>query len=51
MTTLPTIVKADGSNEIFDPERLISSLQRSGAGEHTAKQISETITHTIAPGT
>ncbi len=51
MTTLPTIVKADGSNEIFDPERLASSLRRSGAGEFAAKHIAEAITDTVAPGT
>ena len=29
------ITKADGSSEVFDPERLIRSLRRSGAGEHS----------------
>ncbi len=51
MTALPTIIKADGSSEIFDPERLNISLKKSGAGEHTAKQITETITNSVAPGT
>ncbi|MDP2655251.1 MAG: restriction endonuclease [bacterium] len=51
MTTLPTIIKSDGTNEIFSPERLTKSLERSGASELTAKQITETITHTVAPGT
>ena len=50
MTTLPVIVKADGSTEIFDPTRLVVSLERSGAGEHTAKRIAETITDTVVPG-
>lgn len=50
MTTLPIIQKADGSTEIFDPSRLISSLRRAGAGEHTAAQIAETITSTLVPG-
>ncbi len=45
------IVKADGSNETFDPERLRVSLHRSGAGEHTAMRIAEMITHTVTPGT
>lgn len=45
------IVKADGSSEVFDPERLVRSLQRSGAGEHAAERIAETITNTVAPGT
>ena len=47
----PVIVKADGSKEMFDPRRLVSSLERAGAGEHTAEHIAETITNTIAPGT
>jgi len=51
MTTLPIIQKADGTVEVFNPERLIASLERSGAGEHTAKRIAETITETVAPGT
>ncbi len=45
------ITKADGSSEVFDPERLVRSLRRSGAGEHSAQRIAETITNTIAPGT
>lgn len=48
--TLPTIVKADGSNETFDPSRLILSLRRAGAGEHTAARIAEVITGSVAPG-
>lgn len=44
------ITKADGSSETFDPERLVVSLRRSGAGEHAAQRIAETITGTIAPG-
>lgn len=50
MTTLPTIIKADGSIETFDPSRLARSLHRSGAGEHAAARIAETITNTVAPG-
>ena len=50
MTVLPTIIKADGSNEIFDPKRLAVSLERAGAGEHTAANIAETITNTITQG-
>ncbi|MFA5998086.1 MAG: hypothetical protein WC814_01740 [Candidatus Paceibacterota bacterium] len=50
MTTLPTIIKADGSKETFDPSRLAMSLQMAGAGEHTAQRIAETITGTIVPG-
>ena len=49
--TQPTITKADGTSEIFDPTLLAISLERAGAGEHTAKRIAETITNTVAPGT
>ncbi len=45
------ITKADGSSETFDPERLVVSLRRSGAGEHAAQRIAETITSTVMPGT
>ncbi len=51
MTTLPTIVKADGSKEIFDPGRLVSSLERSGAKAFAAEHIARSITDTVAPGT
>ncbi|MDE1919300.1 MAG: restriction endonuclease [Patescibacteria group bacterium] len=51
MTTLPSITKADGSTEVFDPERLVMSLRRSGAGEHAARHIADAITSTVAPGT
>lgn len=50
MTSPVAIVKADGSSEVFDPERLARSLRRSGAGEHAAERIAETITNTVAPG-
>ena len=46
----PEIIKADGTKEIFDPARLVSSLQRAGAGEHTAVRIAEAITRTVVPG-
>ena len=48
--TLPAIIKADGSSEIFDPERLRASLERSGAGAHAAERIAQTITETVTPG-
>lgn len=51
MTSLPTIVKADGSKETFDPQRLVVSLERSGANEFAAKKIAEIITNTVAQGT
>ncbi|TSA44207.1 ATPase [bacterium] len=47
--TLPTIIKADGSREVFDPLRLVSSLRRAGAGEHTAEHIASAITSTVVP--
>jgi hypothetical protein len=51
MSTPPTIVKADGSNETFDQKRLVTSLKRSGASEFSAEKIANTITETVAPGT
>lgn len=50
MTPLPIIIKADGTNERFDPARLITSLRQAGAGAHAAERIAETITSTITPG-
>ncbi|OGG78339.1 hypothetical protein A3A36_01475 [Candidatus Kaiserbacteria bacterium RIFCSPLOWO2_01_FULL_52_12b] len=50
MTPLPVIVKADGTKETFDPLRLVTSLTRAGAGEHTAERIATTITGTVTPG-
>ena len=42
-----SIVKADGTVERFDPEKLMLSLKRSGAGSHTAERIAETITSSV----
>lgn len=50
MTNLPVIVKADGSSEIFDPARLAVSLERSGAGTHTAERIARVVTESVIPG-
>ncbi|MFA6519399.1 MAG: ATP cone domain-containing protein [Candidatus Paceibacterota bacterium] len=50
MTTLPVIIKADGSKEVFDPTRLVISLRRAGAGEHAAERITNAITETVVPG-
>ncbi len=50
MSAFPTIIKADGTQQVFDPARLINSLKRAGAGEHTAERITETITGTVLPG-
>ncbi len=51
MTAYPVILKADGSREPFDPDRLVISLVRAGAGEHTAQRIAESMRETIVPGT
>lgn len=51
MTTLPIIIKADGSEEIFSPVRLVASLQRAGAGMYAAERIGQVITDTVVPGT
>ncbi len=48
--SLPVITKADGSTEIFDPVRLTASLERAGAGSHTAERIAATITSSVTPG-
>lgn len=50
MTAAPVITKADGSHEIFDPKRLIQSLERSGAGAHAAQRIARLITDSVVPG-
>ncbi len=50
-TKHPIIIKADGSNEIFDPQRLTLSLERSGASVSSAEQIAKKITETVIPNT
>lgn len=50
MRSFPDILKADGSKEAFDPERLIRSLERSGAGAHTAERIAHTVTESVVNG-
>lgn len=50
MTPFPDIVKADGSKETFDPQRLIRSLERAGAGTHTAERIARTISESVISG-
>ncbi len=47
---MPEIIKADGTTEYFDPNRLHLSLVRAGAGEYTAKNISDTVTKTVHHG-
>jgi len=48
--TQPVIIKADGTREVFDPMRLAASLERAGAGTHTAVRIARAITETVVPG-
>lgn len=50
MTQFPTIIKADGSHEVFDPVRLEASMRMAGAGEHTAEHIAEAIENTVTQG-
>lgn len=50
MSMVPTIIKADGTSETFDPARLAVSLERSGAGTHTAERIARAITESVIPG-
>lgn len=50
MSSLPVIVKADGSSDVFDPSRIVRSLENSGAGAHTAERIARAITDTVVPG-
>ena len=47
----PLIVKADRSVEPFDPQRLVASLVRAGAGEHAARRIAGSISSSVVPGT
>ncbi len=47
---MPSIVKADGTIEVFVPERLRRSLMRAGAGPHSADRITEQIAKSVAPG-
>lgn len=51
VASLPVIVKADGSEDVFDPSRLARSLENSGAGARTAERIARAITDSVVPGT
>lgn len=46
----PTILKADGTEEFFEKEKLEASLRRAGAGRHTAEHIAERIAARVTPG-
>lgn len=48
---LPLIVKADRSVEPYDPARLVESLERAGAGQHTAERISQKVGASLIAGT
>ncbi len=50
MTKHPVIEKADGSKVTFNPNFLVLSLRRAGAGEYIAQYIAQQITDTIVPG-
>jgi hypothetical protein len=50
MTAFPSILKADGSHEVFNPVRLVSSLMRAGAGAYAAERIANIITDTLVSG-
>lgn len=45
----PSIIKTDGTIEVFDGLKLEASLRKSGASEKTAERIRHTIERTIAP--
>ncbi len=47
---MPEIIKASGDKEKFDPKRLNASLIRAGAGEHTAQNITDSVSKTIRHG-
>ncbi|MEJ0053198.1 MAG: ATP cone domain-containing protein [bacterium] len=47
---MPNILKSNGEIEAFDPAKLVASLMRSGAGEHTAERIADTISRTVTEG-
>ena len=47
---MPSIRKADGTLQPFDPERLEHSLRRAGAAEHAARRIALEVTTTVHEG-
>ncbi|MBU6214431.1 hypothetical protein KGM48_01110 [Patescibacteria group bacterium] len=50
MTEHPIIIKADGATEVFDPTRLMMSLEQAGAGVHSAERIARSIAATVHAG-
>jgi Holliday junction resolvase len=51
MSTHPIIEKASGEKQPFDPEKLRSSLQRSGTDASLIDEITEKVTQQLKPGT
>lgn len=47
---MTVVVKSDGTTEQFEGAKLEASLRRSGAGDHTARRIRQTIQDSISPG-
>lgn len=50
MTTYPLITKQDGTQEEFRPEKLISSLKRSGATDEDAQEVVDHLIEEIKTG-
>ncbi len=48
--TGPSIIKADGSTEVFSADRLYRSLTRAGAGTYAARRITDAIARTVVAG-
>ncbi len=51
MSSHPLIEKASGEKQPFDPEKLRSSLQRSGTSASLVDEITEKVTQQVKPGT
>jgi len=51
MSSHPVIEKASGEKESFDPDKLRSSLQRSGTEASLVEEITEKVTQQLKPGT
>ena len=46
----PVILKADGTEDVFDVQKLEESLMLAGAGTHTASRISALVSKNVFPG-
>lgn len=49
VNTMPEIIKADGTTELFEGAKLEASLRRAGAASTTAQRIRQTIEATLPP--